>query len=347
MGALMLSVLDLAYVHDGSTSAAALASSMRLAEAADELGYRRYWFAEHHNMPSIASTSPAVLVGNAAARTTRIRLGSGGVMLPNHAPLIVAEQFATLEALAPGRIDLGLGRAPGSDPVVTYLLRDSGPTSDVSRFPEHVQTIQAMLQPDGATMELGNGRRYQVKATGAATSAPEIWLLGSSNYSAELAARLGLPYVFANHFSGFGLDEALRLYRSRYQPSAVYPEPVTFLTANVATAETRQEAEERALPHLRAFGRLRLNRPLRAVESVAELREEAADPQLEAAVAQVRQNWFIGAARDVSEQLHELAGANDVDEVMVVPQLAPLPGEPTGQPVGAVNALRLLAENLG
>lgn len=342
MSNLALSVLDLAYIHEGANSADALAASMSLAVAADELGYRRYWFAEHHNMPSIASTSPAVLIGHAAARTRRIRVGSGGVMLPNHAPMIVAEQFATLEGLAPGRIDLGIGRAPGSDPVVTYLLRQGGHTSDVNQFPEYIQTIQAMLQPEGATMQLGNGHVYRVNATGAPASAPEIWLLGSSNYSAELAARLGLPYVFANHFSGFGLDEALRIYRSQYQPSEAYPEPTTFLTANIAAAETVEEADQRALPHLRAFARLRLNRPLRSIEALSSAAEDD-DPQMANSVAQVRKTWFIGTGAEVRAELDELAAMHDVDEIMVVPQMAPLPGEPSSQPAGAIRALELIS----
>ena len=161
---------------------------MRLAQLADRLGFTRYWFAEHHNMPAVASTTPPVLIAATAARTERIRVGSGGVMLPNHAPLVVAEQFAALEALAPGRIDLGIGRAPGSDPVITQLLRISGPTADVDRFPDHVADILSLLSPDGASLRLTSGREYAITATPAATQVPTLWLLGSSDYSAKLAA---------------------------------------------------------------------------------------------------------------------------------------------------------------
>lgn len=160
-----LSVLDLVPVRHGQTSAQAMSAALDLVERADRLGYRRYWFAEHHNMPSVASTTPPVLIAAAAARTSRIRVGSGGVMLPNHSPLIVAEQFAALEALAPGRIDLGIGRAPGSDPVITQLLNRSGTTSDVSRFPDHVTDIMALTSPEGATVRFTSGSEYQVKAT--------------------------------------------------------------------------------------------------------------------------------------------------------------------------------------
>ena len=214
MNAPALSVLDLVPVRTGQTSAQAVAASLDLAARADELGYRRYWFAEHHNMPAVASTSPPVLAAVAAARTRRIRVGSGGVMLPNHSPLVVAEQFAALEAVAPGRIDLGIGRAPGSDPVIPQLLRMSGTTSDVDRFPDHIRDILALTSPEGATVRLtgrpdGNDR-YAIHATPAATGMPELWLLGSSDYSAQLAAAFGLPYVFANHFSGDGLERGQR-----------------------------------------------------------------------------------------------------------------------------------------
>ena len=155
----VLSVLDLVPVRTGQTSAQAVASSLALVARADELGYRRYWFAEHHNMPAVASTTPPVLIAAAAARSSRIRVGSGGVMLPNHSPLVVAEQFAALEALAPGRIDLGIGRAPGSDPVITQLLRMSGTTSDVERFPEHIRDILSLVSPDGATVRFTRRRR--------------------------------------------------------------------------------------------------------------------------------------------------------------------------------------------
>src|SRR6218665_1830328 len=251
MTATSLSVLDLVPVRTRQTSAEAIAASLALAQTADRLGYRRYWFAEHHNMPAVASTPPPVLIAAAAMRTTSIRLGSGGVMLPNHAPLIVAEQFAALEAIAPGRIDLGLGRAPGSDPVITQLLRGSGTTSDVEQFPRHVQDIGALLGSDGASLRFTSGGEYTVHATPSATGTPEIWLLGSSDYSAQLAASHGLPYVFANHFSGHGVERALDLYRNSYRPSEEHPEPRTFLTVNAVAAPTQEEAEARALPQLR------------------------------------------------------------------------------------------------
>src|SRR5215475_1141745 len=194
-----LSVLDLMTVRTGQTTADALAASLSLARRADDLGYHRYWVAEHHNMPSVGSTNPPVLIALLASRTERIRVGSGGVMLPNHAPLLVAEQFALLEAAAPGRIDLGIGRAPGSDPVVSAVL-GRGLDSTVDDYPANVRAIASLLTPEGAAVQLPDGREYELRATPAATTAPAIWLLGSSDYSAALAAALGLPYVFASHF---------------------------------------------------------------------------------------------------------------------------------------------------
>ncbi len=242
-----LSVLDLVPVRSGQTSTQAVRASLDLVRLADRLGFERYWFAEHHNMPAVAASTPPVMIATAASMTDRIRVGSGGVMLPNHAPLVVAEQFAALEAIAPGRIDLGIGRAPGSDPVVTQLLRVTGPTADVDRFPQHVTDILALMSPQGATLRLTSGQVYDVHATPAAEGAPTVWLLGSSDYSARLAAELGLPYVFANHFSGQGVDEILALYREGYRPSEAFPEPRTFLTLNAVVAETDDEGEKRLI----------------------------------------------------------------------------------------------------
>src|SRR5581483_11107196 len=209
-----LSVLDLVPVRTDQTTSDALAATVRLAQTADRLGFTRYWVAEHHNMPSVGATSPPVLIAYLAAQTSQLRLGSGGVMLPNHAPLAVAEQFALLEAAAPGRIDLGIGRAPGSDPVTSILLRGAAGRDDrdIDQFPEYLDHVRAMMSARGVPVQLRDGD-YMLKATPAAASEPRLWLLGSSMYSAQLAAAKGLPYVFAHHFSGHGTEEALGLYR--------------------------------------------------------------------------------------------------------------------------------------
>jgi luciferase family oxidoreductase group 1 len=338
-----LSVLDLVPVRSGQTSAEAVAASLDLARTADELGYRRYWFAEHHNMPAVASTAPPVLIAAAAARTARIRVGSGGVMLPNHSPLIVAEQFAALEALAPGRIDLGIGRAPGSDPVITQLLRQSGTTSEVDRFPDNIRDILAMSSPEGATVRFTSGGTYDVHATPAAAGAPEVWLLGSSDYSAQLAASLGLPYVFANHFAGEGLERALALYRDQYRPSESHPAPRTFVTVNVVAAATADEAEARALPQLRMMARLRTNKPLIPLETVEQAQSEPMDAIAESFVAAGRQRWFVGTGDQVAAEVAAFATLHGVDEVMLSPVAGAFDAESRDAAGGRARTLELVA----
>lgn len=345
---LALSVLDLVPVRAGQTSAEAVAASVDLVQTADRLGYRRYWFAEHHNMPAVASTTPPVLAAAAAARTERIRVGSGGVMLPNHSPLVVAEQFAALEALAPGRVDLGIGRAPGSDPVITQLLRQSGTTSDVDRFPDNVADIVALVSNEGATVRFTSGGTYGVHATPAATTVPEVWLLGSSDYSARLAAAFGLPYVFANHFSGEGLERILELYRSEFRPNERYAEPRTFLTANVIAAPTAEEAEDRALPQLHMMARLRTNMPLVPLETVEQAKaNESFDGLAQSVMAAARTKWFVGTGADVASALSSFAQQHGVDEVMISPIAASYDAEPTDASPGRTQTLELLAAELG
>ena len=301
-----LSVLDLVPVRTDQNSSEAIAASIGLAQAADRLGYTRYWVAEHHNMASVASTNPPIIIAILASRTERIRVGSGGVMLPNHAPLVVAEQFAALEAVAPGRIDLALGRAPGSDPVVTAVLNRSGATSDVNAFPNSVGDIIALLSPEGATVRLTSGQEYGLKATPRATSVPDVWLLGSSDYSAQLAASMGLPYVFAHHFSGEGTERALDLYRSQFRPSEFLEAPRTFLTANVVAADTADEAALLALPQMQQMARLRTNDPLGALLTVEEaLAADVTDLQKEF-VERMRGTWIIDDGAGAATRLRQL-----------------------------------------
>jgi luciferase family oxidoreductase group 1 len=312
------SVLDLMTVRTGQTTADALAASLALARRADDLGFHRYWVAEHHNMPSVGSTNPPVLIALIASHTSRIRVGSGGVMLPNHAPLIVAEQFAILEAYAPGRIDLGIGRAPGSDPVVTAVL---GRGNDaVDDFPGNVSAIASLLSPSGASVVLPGDRRYELRATPAATSTPEIWLLGSSDYSATLAAAFGLPYVFASHFfAGQRTERALDLYRNRFTPSATRSEPRLFVTANAVVAPTAAEAEALARPQLQRMAFMRSGRPmlpLSTVEDAAATSVTAAEAEL---IAGMRPAWIIDEPVAAAERLREFAKRFDADEVMIAP----------------------------
>jgi luciferase family oxidoreductase group 1 len=346
MAPLSLSVLDLVPVRTGQRSADAVAATVALAQRADELGLTRYWLAEHHNMPSVASTNPPVLLGVLAGRTERIRLGSGGVMLPNHAPFVIAEQFAVLEAAAPGRIDLGIGRAPGSDPVISALLRSTGHTSDVDAFPNHVQDIEALLGEDGAGLRLATGEQYVVRATPAAAGRPTLWLLGSSDYSAELAARLGLPYVFAHHFSGEGTARALDLYRTQFQPSELLDAPRTFLTANVVAADTAEEAAQLALPQLQHMARLRTGTPLTALDTVEDALEASMTEPQQDLIGAMRGRWFIGEADDVAERLAAFAERFEVDEVMVSPGAGARRTDPIDRVPARERTLDLLAARI-
>jgi luciferase family oxidoreductase group 1 len=235
-----LSVLDLAPISEGQTTAQALANALNLARAAEAAGYVRYWLAEHHNMPGLACSATSVLVGHVAGGTQRIRVGSGGVMLPNHAPLVVAEQFGTLATLYPGRIELGLGRAPGTDPATMRALRRnlSASSAGEDAFARDVLELCAYLAPEDAAAS-----RPTVRAIpGAGTEVP-VWLLGSSLYSAQLAAQLGLPFAFASHFAPDLLLDALEVYRRTYQASARHPQPHAMVAVNVVAADTDEEAQ--------------------------------------------------------------------------------------------------------
>ncbi|MET4428258.1 MULTISPECIES: LLM class flavin-dependent oxidoreductase [unclassified Mycolicibacterium] len=319
-----LSVLDLVPVRSDQTTADALAATVRLARTADDLGYTRYWLAEHHNMPAVAATSPPVLIAYLAAQTTRIRLGSGGVMLPNHAPLAVAEQFALLEAAAPGRIDLGLGRAPGSDPVTSMALRGAAgrDDTDIEKFPQYLDDVAALMSATGVSVAV-RGRNmfdenYILKATPAAASEARLWLLGSSMYSAHLAAAKGLPYVFAHHFAGRGTEEALAVYREEFRPGVV-PVPTTFMTVNASVAATRAEAEALMLPNLHMMALLRTGQPLRALDLVEDAQALTMTPHQQAVIEAGRDSAVLGDPVEAAEQVRQIAQDFDVDEVMINP----------------------------
>jgi luciferase family oxidoreductase group 1 len=316
---LQLSVLDLIPVRSGQTSGEALRATIQLARVAERSGVHRYWVAEHHNMPAIASTNPPVLIAMLASATGSMRIGSGGVMLPNHAPLVVAEQFALLEAAFPGRIDLGIGRAPGSDQVTNWALRHGGPeTADANRFDEHVQNLLAMMEPAGVGIEL-QGRSYPLRATPQATGVPQVWLLGSSDFSARLAAALGLPYVFAHHFSGEGTASILNLYRSTFRPSEIAAEPRTFLTVNVAVATSQDEAERLVRPQLLAMVALRTGGELRPQLSVEQAEKTVIPAGHQALAEQMRSRWVVGAPESAAAEVADLATRYGVDEVMINP----------------------------
>ena len=342
---LALSVLDLIPVRTGQTTGDAIAATLELARVADEVGLTRYWVAEHHNTDSVASTSPPVLIGLIASATSRIRVGSGGVMLPNHAPLAVAEQFAVLEAAFPGRIDLGIGRAPGTDPVTSWALRSGGGAGaegdPVSRFPEFVEQVIAFMSPEGAGVRI-SGRQFEISATPHAVGEPPVWLLGSSDYSARLAARLGLPYVFAHHFAGRGTAEALALYRDQYTGP---DEPRTFLTVNAVVAETREEARTLALPFQHMMAAIRTGAPRRPMYTVEEslVAPPALPPER---FAEVTVPWFIGTADEVADGIRSLAAQFDVDEVMIQPIAGAYETDPADRAPARENTVRELAARL-
>ncbi len=346
-----LSVLDLVPVRTDQSTSDALAASTQLAQTADRLGYTRYWVAEHHNMPSVAATSPPVLIAHLAANTSQIRVGSGGVMLPNHAPLAVAEQFALLEAAHPGRIDLGIGRAPGSDPLTSYLLRGfkgrdgSAEREDIDQFPEYLDHVVAMMSTNGVRVTIPQ-QDYILKATPAATTEPRMWLLGSSMYSAHLAAAKGLPYVFAHHFSGEGTAEALEIYRSEFVPSDLSPEPVTFLTVNAVVAETHDEAMALLLPNLQMMARLRTGQPLGPVDLVEDAEQRQLTPQEVAVVDSGLRRAVVGDPIEAAAQVHGLAEEFDVDEVMVHPVASARRGTDPATAPARVKTLELLAKEL-
>jgi luciferase family oxidoreductase group 1 len=274
------------------------------------LGYRRIWVAEHHNMPAIASSSPAVLIAHLAAVTSTIRVGSGGVMLPNHAPLVVAEQFGTLASLHPGRIDLGVGRAPGTDQRTALALRRTPDGLSAENFPSEFADVVRMLAGDPS----------RLKAVPAPAELPEIWLLGSSGFSAQLAGELGLPFSFAHHFSAANTEPALELYRRSFRPSQWLDEPHTMVAVNAVCADTDERAELLARPGWLAFLRLRMGRPiaLPTIEDAAAY--EFTEPELEF-VAQRRVGQALGSPQTVQAQLAALIERTGADELMLTNQV--------------------------
>ncbi|MCV2356718.1 LLM class flavin-dependent oxidoreductase [Paucibacter sp. B2R-40] len=304
----LLSILDLAPIVEGSNAGAALANSIALVRHAEQLGYRRFWVAEHHNMDGIASSATAVVIGQLAAATQTIRVGSGGIMLPNHAPLVIAEQFGTLATFFPGRIDLGLGRAPGTDGPTMRALRRHLDRAGEDRFPEDVIELQSYLAPE---------REGQVvrAVPGQGTEVP-IWLLGSSLYSAQLAAYLGLPFAFASHFAPEQLMQALELYRSHYRPSAQHPKPYSMMGINIIVADTDAEANYLFTSLQQRFlGMQRGKRELlpRPVDSMAGLWTA----QEQAGVERMLAESLVGSAATVAAGLRATQARTGVEEFIV------------------------------
>lgn len=304
------SVLDLSPIAEGSNAAQSFRNTLDLAQHAESLGFTRYWLAEHHGMPGIASAATAVLIGHVAAGTSTIRVGAGGIMLPNHSPLVIAEQFGTLESLYPGRIDLGLGRAPGSDPVTARALRRNL-ASDENEFPRDVAEL----------MDYFSERPHQsVRAVPGAGLKVPIWILGSSLFGAQLAAHLGLPFAFASHFAPAQLMQALDLYRSLFKPSSQLQKPYTMLGFNVFVADTDAEAQILATSMQQAFVNLRSGRPARLPPPLQGYAEQVG-PAERAMLQNVMSCSAIGAPDMVRAAVLDFIARTGANELMITSQV--------------------------
>ena len=308
-----LSVLDQSTASKGRTQDAAIRETLELARHCDALGYHRYWVSEHHNSGTIAGTAPEVLMAAIAATTPRIRVGSAGVMLPHYSSLKVAEQFRVLEAIAPGRIDLGIGRAPGSDQMTSYALNPN-PQNVLDQFPRQVQELQHWVS--GTPLPEGHPF-HSIVAQPRGPSTPELWILGSSDYGAQFAAYFGLPYAFAYFFSeGTGVEQALDLYRKNYRPNALNPKPIATICVWVLAAGTEEEAlhqfktRERAIIDRRQGIRLPLIPPEEAERPYSSAESAAAE--------KLRRKAIVGSSDQVATRLKELAKSLDLDELVVV-----------------------------
>ncbi|ERI11788.1 LLM class flavin-dependent oxidoreductase [Aneurinibacillus aneurinilyticus] len=307
-----LSILDLAPIVSGGTPADSFQNTLDLAQHAEKWGFNRYWLAEHHNMPGIASSATSVVIGYVAAGTSKIRVGSGGIMLPNHAPLVIAEQFGTLESLYPGRIDLGLGRAPGTDQMTMRALRRDS-RSDGQDFPEQLDELRSYLNPS-----LSAGMRVRA-IPGEGLHIP-IWLLGSSGFSAQLAGQLGLPFSFASHFSPDNTLPALEVYRSNFRPSEVLDEPYAMVGVNVIAADTDEEARRLATSMEQQFLNLVRNRPS-PLKPPVENMDDLWNPFEKATIQQQLRTSIVGSPKVVTEKLRTFLDSTQADELIINSQI--------------------------
>jgi luciferase family oxidoreductase group 1 len=305
------SVLDLAPIVEGGSAGQALRNSRDLAQHAERWGYRRFWLAEHHSMPGVASAATSVIIGHVAAGTSTIRVGAGGIMLPNHAPLVIAEQFGTLEALFPGRIDLGLGRAPGSDQVTARALRRTL-AGEVDAFPQDVLELMAYFRDADPAA--------RVRAIPGAGQNVPVWILGSSLYGAQLAAALGLPYAFASHFAPAMMMQALDVYRERFEPSAQLDKPYVMLGFNVFAADTDDEARLLMTSMQQAFINLRRGRPT-PLQPPVEGFESTLQPFERAMLHEVLAATTVGSPETVRAGLRSFIARTGADELMITSQV--------------------------
>ena len=306
-----VSVLDLAPIVQGSDASTALANTIPLAQAAERLGFIRYWVAEHHNMQGIASSATAVVIGHVAAATQHIRVGSGGIMLPNHAPLVIAEQFGTLASIYPGRIDLGLGRAPGTDQQTAYALRRTL-NSAVDSFPQDIRELQFFLGP--------RQENQKVHAVPGMNTNVPIWILGSSLYGAQVAAMYGLPFGFASHFAPAMMHEAITLYREKFRPSEQLDRPYVMLGYNVCAADTEDEANYLRTSGLQSFLRMHSGRPSRLPPPVRDF-EKSLDPTSRNMLKTARAASVVGDRQSILDGMQTFVNETQADELIVVCQI--------------------------
>ncbi|PLT35503.1 LLM class flavin-dependent oxidoreductase [Bacillus sp. V5-8f] len=307
------SVLDLSPIVVGGTASDALKNTLDLAQHVENWGFTRYWLAEHHNMTGIASSATSVVIGHVAGGTSKIRVGSGGIMLPNHAPLVIAEQFGTLESLYPGRIDLGLGRAPGTDQLTAYALRRDK-MSNGEDFPEQVEELRSYLNP-----ALGSNNNHVRAVPGEGLNIP-IWLLGSSGFSAQMAGQLGLPFSFASHFSPKNTLGALRLYRTSFRPSDVLEKPYAMVGVNVIAADSDEKAKRLATSMQQQFLALIRNNPGQLKPPVDNM-DELWTPYEMAALEQQLGSSIIGGPETVKEKLQAFLDETQADEMIINAQI--------------------------
>lgn len=305
-----LSVLDLVPIVQGGSASQALRNSAALAQHVESLGYHRYWLAEHHNMPGIASAATSVVISHVAGHTSKIRVGSGGIMLPNHAPLVIAEQFGTLEALFPGRIDLGLGRAPGTDQITAHALRRER-RSDGNDFPEQLEELKSYFIPSDDK---------RVRAFPGEGQTVPIWLLGSSGFSAQLAGQLGLPFAFASHFSPLYTLPALQLYRQHFRPSEVLDKPYAMVAANVVAADTGEEAKKLATSMQQQFLNLIRGNPGQLPPPVDNM-DEIWSPYEKQTLIQQFGEPIVGDRDTVKAKLEDFLHDTQADELMIHTQI--------------------------
>jgi luciferase family oxidoreductase group 1 len=341
-----LSVLDVGIIRTNQSAANAFSSMISLAQHAEKLGYHRYWLGEHHNIAAVVASQTAVFAAAVGAQTEKIPIG-GCVLLSHYSPLLVAEQMSILEALYPGRVDLGLGRSHGTDQTTSALLQGGRRTGAASRpYSEAVQHLLAMLRPGGIELT-AESRDYSLQATSNSTAAPDVWVLSTSKDSATLAARLGLPYAFGLHIQGEGMKEAIDLYRAEFKPSARCPEPNVMVSAIVVVGESPAAAERLARPQMFGMCQLRSGETV-SPQSLVEDGDRLVFPERYAGLVEMfKKTWIVGDPRQARDQLRAMAIALDIDEVMINPVAAAFAADDVSRAPNRERTLTWIAEELG